>query len=160
VSDHGVHRMDVNLNYQSMLNVAIEEARLGLKEGGIPIGAAVFNSSGHLLGAGHNRRVQHDDPSVHGETDAFRKAGRQRSYRNLIMVTTLAPCWYCSGLVRQFGFRTLVVGESKNFQGGVDWLRSLGVNVIDLDSQECISLLADYINANPIIWHEDIGQDD
>jgi cytosine deaminase len=152
--------MDVNLNYQSMLNVAIEEARLGLKEGGIPIGAAVFNSSGHLLGAGHNRRVQHDDPSVHGETDAFRKAGRQRSYRNLIMVTTLAPCWYCSGLVRQFGFRTLVVGESKNFQGGVDWLRSLGVNVIDLDSQECISLLADYINANPIIWHEDIGQDD
>ena len=152
--------MDDTLDYQAMLGVAIEEARTGLKEGGIPIGAAVFNSSGHLLGAGHNRRVQHDDPSVHGETDAFRKAGRQRSYRNLIMVTTLAPCWYCSGLVRQFGFRTLVVGESKNFQGGVDWLRSLGVHVIDLDSEKCIKLLADYISRNPAVWHEDIGVDD
>ncbi|HMD43386.1 MAG TPA: nucleoside deaminase [Candidatus Acidoferrum sp.] len=152
--------MDDTLDYQAMLGVAIEEARTGLKEGGIPIGAAVFNSSGHLLGAGHNRRVQHDDPSVHGETDAFRKAGRQRSYRNLIMVTTLAPCWYCSGLVRQFGFRTLVVGESRNFQGGVDWLRSIGVNVIDLDSEECIKLLADYISRNPAVWHEDIGVDD
>lgn len=151
--------MDIKLDYQAMLDVAIEEAQLGLREGGIPIGAAVFDSNGRLLGAGHNRRVQQDDPSVHGETDAFRKAGRQRSYRSLIMVTTLAPCWYCSGLVRQFGFRTLVVGESKNFEGGLDWLRSLGVNVIDLDSQQCISLLANYINANPTIWHEDIGQD-
>lgn len=146
-------------DYQSMLNVAISEAKLGLQEGGIPIGAAVFDSAGHLLGAGHNRRVQQDDPSVHAETDAFRKAGRQRSYRNLIMVTTLAPCWYCSGLVRQFGFRILVVGESRNFQGGVDWLRSFGVNVIDLDSQECAKLLADYIHANPAVWHEDIGQE-
>ena len=152
-------RMDIKLDYQAMLDVAIEEAQLGLREGGIPIGAAVFDSNGRLLGAGHNRRVQQDDPSVHGETDAFRKAGRQRSYRSLIMVTTLAPCWYCSGLVRQFGFRTLVVGESKNFEGGLDWLRSLGVNVIDLDSQQCISLLATYIIANPTIWHEDIGQD-
>ncbi len=152
--------MDVTLDYQALLNVAIEEARAGLKEGGIPIGAAVFNSSGHLLGAGHNRRVQNDDPSVHGETDAFRNAGRQRSYRNLIMVTTLAPCWYCSGLVRQFGFRTVIVGESRNFQGGVDWLKSLGVNVIDLDSEECARLLANFIEANPTLWHEDIGVDD
>ncbi len=152
--------MDVALDYHAMLNVAIEEARLGLKEGGIPIGAAVFNASGHLLGAGHNRRIQQDDPSVHGETDAFRKAGRQRSYRKLIMVTTLAPCWYCSGLVRQFGFPTLVVGESRNFQGGIDWLKSLGVNVIDLDSEVCIKLLADFIRANPTIWHEDIGVDE
>jgi len=152
--------MDVALDYHAMLNVAIEEARLGLKEGGIPIGAAVFNSSGHLLGAGHNRRIQQDDPSVHGETDAFRKAGRQRSYRRLIMVTTLAPCWYCSGLVRQFGFPTLVVGESRNFQGGIDWLKSLGVSVIDLDSEVCIKLLADFIHANPTLWHEDIGVDE
>ena len=151
--------MDPKLDYQAMLQVAIDEAKLGLKEGGIPIGAAVFNSDGQLLGSGHNRRVQKDDPSVHGETDAFRKAGRQRSYRNLIMVSTLAPCWYCSGLVRQFGFRTLVVGESKNFQGGVDWLRSLGINVIDMDSQECISLLANYISANPTVWNEDIGRE-
>jgi cytosine/creatinine deaminase len=151
--------MDPKLNYQAMLQVAIDEAKFGLKEGGIPVGAAVFNSDGQLLGSGHNRRVQQDDPSVHGETDAFRKSGRQRSYRNLVMVTTLAPCWYCSGLVRQFGFRTLVVGESKNFQGGVDWLRSLGINVIDMDSRECISLLANYINANPTVWNEDIGQE-
>ena len=140
-----------------MLAVAIAEARKGLAEGGIPIGAAIFDESGKLIGAGHNRRVQNGDPSLHGETDAFRNAGRQRSYRKLIMVTTLAPCWYCSGLVRQFGFRTLIVGESRNFQGGVEWLRSLGVNVIDLDSKECASLLREYIRANPAIWNEDIG---
>src|ERR1700727_3719432 len=121
----------------AMLEVALAEARKGLAEGGIPIGAAIFDRSGRLIGAGHNRRVQNGDPSLHGETDAFRNAGRHRSYRNLIMVTTLAPCWYCSGLVRQFGFGTLVVGESRNFQGGVEWLRELGLKVIDLDSQEC-----------------------
>jgi len=142
-----------------MLEVALEEARLGLEEGGIPIGAAIFDGEGRLLGKGHNRRVQNGDPSAHGETDAFRNAGRQRSYRNLIMVTTLAPCWYCSGLIRQFGFGTLVVGESKNFQGGVDWLRSLGVPVIDIASAECVSLLAEYIKANPTVWDEDIGQE-
>jgi creatinine deaminase len=142
-----------------MIAVALAEARTGLAEGGIPIGAAIFDASGHLLGTGHNRRVQNGDPSMHGETDAFRSAGRQRSYRNLIMVTTLAPCWYCSGLVRQFGFGTVVVGESRNFQGGVDWLRSLGVQVIDLNSEECISLLSQYIRANPEIWHEDIGEE-
>ena len=145
------------LEYAAMLAVALAEARNGLAEGGIPIGAAIFDASGQLIGAGHNRRVQHDDPSMHGETDAFRNAGRQRSYRNLIMVTTLAPCWYCSGLVRQFGFRTLVVGESRNFQGGLDWLRSLGIQVIDLDSADCASLLAEYIRANPQVWNEDIG---
>jgi cytosine deaminase len=146
-------------NYAAMLEVAIAEARAGLAEGGIPIGAAVFDANGKLIGAGHNRRVQNGDPSTHGETDAFRNAGRQRSYRNLIMVTTLAPCWYCSGLVRQFGFRTLVVGESRNFAGGLDWLRSLGIQVIDLDSAECVTLLAEYIRANPEVWNEDIGVD-
>jgi len=151
--------MSLGLDYPAMLAVALAEARIGLAEGGIPIGAAIFDSSGQLVGAGHNRRVQHNDPSVHGETDAFRNAGRQRSYRNLIMVTTLAPCWYCSGLVRQFGFRTLLVGESRNFQGGLDWLRSLGIQVIDLDSAECVSLLADYIRANPNVWNEDIGRE-
>ena len=148
-----------HLDHTAMLAVAIAEARKGLAEGGIPIGAAIFDESGTLIGSGHNRRVQNGDPSLHGETDAFRKAGRQRSYRKLIMVTTLAPCWYCSGLVRQFGFRTLIVGESRNFQGGVEWLRSLGVNVIDLDSQECASLLSAYIRKNPEIWNEDIGEE-
>jgi creatinine deaminase len=149
--------MNPESDYAKLLEVAIAEARMGLAEGGLPIGAAIFDGTGNLLGAGHNRRVQDGDPSMHGETSAFRNAGRQRDYRNLIMVTTLAPCWYCSGLVRQFGFGTLVVGESRNFQGGVDWLRSLGVNVIDLDSHECVTLMADYIRANPEIWNEDIG---
>jgi len=148
-----------SVDYSAMLEVAKAEARKGLAEGGIPIGAAIFDMKGKLVGAGHNRRIQNGDPSLHGETDAFRNAGRQRSYRNLIMVTTLAPCWYCSGLVRQFGFGTLVVGESRSFQGGVEWLRSLGVKVIDLDSEECASLLSEYIRANPEIWNEDIGEE-
>src|SRR4030081_3219257 len=146
-----------SLDYSAMLEVATAEARNGLAEGGIPIGAAIFDAAGKLVGAGHNRRVQNGDPSLHGETDAFRNAGRQRSYRNLIMVTTLAPCWYCSGLVRQFGFGTVIVGESRNFQGGLDWLRSLGIQVFDLDSQECVSMLSEYIRANPAVWNEDIG---
>jgi len=145
--------------YPSMLQIAIDEARLGLAEGGIPIGAALFSSDGKLLGRGHNRRIQENDPSVHGETDAFRKAGRQRSYRDKIMVTTLAPCWYCSGLVRQFNIGTVIVGESVNFAGGLDWLRENGVTVVDLHSAECIQLLAGYIAANPSVWHEDIGED-
>lgn len=140
-----------------MLSQALTEARTGLAEGGIPIGAAIFNHSGKLLATGHNRRVQNGDPSLHAETDAFRNAGRQRTYRDLIMVTTLAPCWYCSGLVRQFGFRTVVVGESRNFQGGIEWLRSLDIQVIDLDSDECARLLAEYIRRFPDVWHEDIG---
>jgi cytosine deaminase len=142
-----------------MLAIALEQARLGLKEGGIPIGAAIFDEAGKLIGAGHNRRVQQGDPSLHGETDAFRNAGRQKSYRRLTMVTTLAPCWYCSGLVRQFGFKTVVVGESRTFQGGIEWLRTFGVRVIDLDSEECVSLLGDYIRVNPAVWNEDIGEE-
>jgi cytosine/creatinine deaminase len=145
--------------YFAMLKVAVEEALLGLAEGGIPIGAALFDRDGKLLGRGHNRRVQESDPSVHGETDAFRKAGRQRTYRDKIMVTTLAPCWYCSGLVRQFGIGTLVVGESANFLGGIDWLAENGIEVIDLHSEECIQILAKYIADHPEIWNEDIGVD-
>jgi cytosine deaminase len=147
------------LDHSAMLAVAVAEARQGLAEGGIPIGAAIFDATGRLISSGHNRRVQNGDPSLHAETDAFRNAGRQRSYRNLIMVTTLAPCWYCSGLVRQFGFGTVIAGESRNFQGGLDWLRSLGVNVLDLDSEECAGLLGEYIQAHPEIWHEDIGEE-
>jgi cytosine deaminase len=146
------------LDPAAMLQIALEEARRGLAEGGIPIVAALFDSYGKLLGRGHNRRVQEDDPSVHAETDAFRKAGRQRRYRDKIMATTLAPCWYCSGLVRQFGIGTVIVGESVNFSGGVQWLREAGVQVIDLHSQECIDMLKEFITANPEIWNEDIGE--
>jgi cytosine/creatinine deaminase len=148
----------MTVDYNAMLAVAIEEARAGLAEGGIPVGAALFDTNGRLLGSGHNRRVQENDPSVHGETDAFRKAGRQRDYRDKIMVTTLAPCWYCSGLVRQFNIGTVVVGESVNFGGGIDWLREHGVRVVDLQSAECIAMLGDYIRANPAVWNEDIGE--
>ena len=145
-------------DHQKMLDVAIEEAKLGLAEGGIPIGAALFDSDGKLLGRGHNRRVQENDPSIHGETDAFRKAGRQRSYRNTIMVTTLAPCWYCSGLVRQFNIGTVIVGESVNFQGGIEWLRENGIDVIDMNSAECVEMLDRYITKNAEVWNEDIGE--
>jgi cytosine deaminase len=147
------------VDHLAMLAVAVEEARRGLAEGGIPIGAALFRTDGTLLGKGHNQRVQRGDPSVHGETDAFRNAGRQRSYRDTIMVTTLAPCWYCSGLVRQFRIHTVIVGESKTFQGGIDWLREHGVTVIDMQSQECIDLLGQFIAAHPEVWNEDIGEE-
>jgi len=145
--------------YERMLQTALSEARAGLAEGGIPIGAALFTREGALLGKGHNRRVQEGDPSAHGETDAFRRAGRQRIYRDKIMVTTLAPCWYCSGLIRQFGIGTVIVGESINFQGGIDWLRENGIEVIDLHSRECIELLAKYVNEHPEVWKEDIGEE-
>ncbi|MHC1701206.1 MAG: nucleoside deaminase [Humidesulfovibrio sp.] len=144
-------------DYAAMLEVALEEARLGLAEGGVPIGAALFDTTGALLGRGHNRRVQDGDPSMHAETSAFRNAGRRKSYRDTIMVTTLAPCWYCSGLVRQFGIGTVVAGESKTFQGGLDWLEQNGVRVIDLDSAECKALLGSFIREKPEVWNEDIG---
>jgi creatinine deaminase len=144
--------------YQKMLAVALDEARLGHAEGGIPVGAALFTQDGTLISRGHNRRVQEGDPSIHGETDAFRRAGRQSSYRELVMVTTLAPCWYCCGLVRQFRIGTLVVGESRNFEGGVAWLLENGIRVIDLDSQECVDLLAGYVGEHPEVWNEDIGE--
>ena len=144
---------------EQMLAVALEEARIGRAEGGIPIGAALFTREGVMLSRGRNRRVQQSDPSVHAETDAFRRAGRQKSYRDLIMVTTLAPCWYCSGLVRQFRVGTVVVGESRTFHGGIEWLRAHGVEVIDLDSRECHELLEGYITEHPDVWNEDIGEE-
>jgi cytosine deaminase len=148
----------MNDNYQAMLDVAIAEAQRGRDEGGIPIGAALFHNSGKLLGCGHNRRVQEGDPSVHGETDAFRKAGRQSKYQDTIKVTTLAPCWYCSGLVVQFRIGIVVVGESRTFQGGIDWLRERGVQVVDMQSQTCEKMLGEFIAANPEVWNEDIGE--
>jgi cytosine/creatinine deaminase len=146
------------MDHAEMLAVAIAEARAGLEEGGIPIGGALFDADGVLLGRGHNQRVQRDDPSAHGETEAFRNAGRRRSYRDTVMATTLAPCWYCSGLIRQFGIGTVIVGESRTFAGGLDWLREHGVTVIDLDSGECAELLGGFIARHPEVWDEDIGE--
>ncbi|MFE9604655.1 nucleoside deaminase [Streptomyces hokutonensis] len=139
------------------LATAVEEARAGLGEGGIPIGAALYGADGTLLGRGHNRRVQDDDPSMHAETAAFRAAGRQRSYRGTTMVTTLSPCWYCSGLVRQFGISRVVVGEAVTFHGGHDWLAEHGVEIVLLDDAECTQLMRDFIKNNPALWNEDIG---
>jgi cytosine deaminase len=150
--------MNQTASDNSMLMIAMEEARTGLAEGGIPIGAALFNKDGTLLGRGHNRRVQENDPSVHGETDAFRKAGRQRRYQDTIMVTTLAPCWYCSGLIVQFRIGKVIVGESRTFRGGIDWLRERGVEVVELDSAACVKLLGSFIHAHPDVWNEDIGE--
>jgi cytosine/creatinine deaminase len=142
---------------EEMLDVAVAEARKGLAESGIPIGAALFSSAGVLLGSGRNRRVQNDDPSVHGETDAFRNAGRQRNYRSTVMVTTLSPCWYCSGLVRQFNIGAVVIGECRTFSGGHDWLAEHGVAITVLDDERCVSMMAEFIEANPALWNEDIG---
>jgi creatinine deaminase len=144
---------------EQMLEVALKEAQAGLAEGGIPIGAALFHRDGTLLGRGHNRRVQDDDPAMHAETDAFRRAGRQRSYRDTVMVTTLAPCWYCSGLIRQFSIGKIIAGESVNFDGGVNWLQQNGVEVVDLNSDQCTQMLGAFIREHPDLWHEDIGID-
>jgi cytosine deaminase len=155
---HGVSRSYATSD-AAMLAVAIEEARAGLAEGGIPIGAALFTRDGELLGRGHNRRVQQDDPSIHGETDAFRNAGRQRSYRDTVMVTTLSPCWYCSGLVRQFGIGRVIIGDDRSFLGGQEWLAENGVEVTVVNDPELIELMGSWIEANPTLWNEDIGED-
>ncbi|MBO3746534.1 nucleoside deaminase [Streptosporangiaceae bacterium NEAU-GS5] len=143
---------------EDLLVVAIEEARRGYADGGIPIGAALYGPEGELLGRGHNRRVQDGDPSIHGETAAFRDAGRQRTYRGTTMVTTLSPCWYCSGLIRQFGISRLVVGECRTFMGQHEWLAANGVEVEVVDSQECVDLMTEFITKFPDLWNEDIGR--
>jgi cytosine/creatinine deaminase len=147
----------VSLSAVQMMDVAFAEAQAGLSEGGIPVGAALFTADGVLLGRGHNRRLQDDDPSVHAETDAFRAAGRHRDYRSTVMVTTLSPCWFCSGLVRQFNFGAVLIGECRNFSGGHEWLVENGVSVSVLDEQRCVAMMAAFIESHPELWHEDIG---
>ncbi|MFC7617117.1 nucleoside deaminase [Actinokineospora soli] len=141
-----------------MLAIALAEARAGLASGGIPIGAALVGPHGAVWGRGHNRRVQDGDPSAHGETSAFRAAGRRRSYRGTTMVTTLSPCWYCSGLIRQFGITSVLIGEATTFSGGHDWLAEHGVAVTVLDDPECVALMTDFIATRPDLWFEDIGE--
>jgi len=143
---------------KALLDVAVAEAEAGLAAGGIPIGAALVAADGTVLGRGHNRRVQDGDPSMHAETSAFRAAGRQRDYRSTTMVTTLSPCWYCSGLVRQFGIGAVLIGEATTFHGGHDWLAEHGVQVTVLDDQRCVELMTGFIAANPALWNEDIGE--
>ncbi|TNC22983.1 nucleoside deaminase [Amycolatopsis alkalitolerans] len=147
----------MDLDPAQLLTVAREEALLGKSEGGVPIGAALFTVDGELLGRGHNRRVQDGDPSMHAETAAFRNAGRRPHYRDTIMVTTLSPCWYCSGLVRQFAIPHVVIGESRTFTGGHEWLAEHGVTVTLLDDPECVKLMTEFIAEHPELWFEDIG---
>ncbi|MBF9072174.1 nucleoside deaminase [Streptacidiphilus sp. NEAU-YB345] len=141
-----------------MLDTAVDEARAGLAEGGIPIGAALYGPDGEVLGRGRNRRVQDGDPSLHAETSAFRDAGRRRGYARTTMVTTLSPCWYCSGLVRQFGIGRVVIGEARTFHGGHEWLAAHGVEIVLLDDPTCVRMMTDFIESNPVLWHEDIGE--
>jgi cytosine deaminase len=149
--------MDVDMG-RALLPVALEEARASLREGGIPIGAALYGPHSALLGRGRNRRVQDDDPSMHAETAAFRAAGRQRTYHGMTMVTTLSPCWYCCGLVRQFGISRVVIGEAQTFEGGHFWLAEHGVQVVVLEDEECMTMMRDFITAKPELWLEDIGE--
>ncbi|ACU39228.1 nucleoside deaminase [Actinosynnema mirum] len=142
-----------------LLAVAVAEARAGLAEGGVPIGAALFGPDGRLWGSGRNRRVQDDDASTHAETAAFRAAGRRAGYRGTTMVTTLSPCWYCSGLVRQFGISRVVIGEARTFSGGHDWLAEHGVEIVLVDDAECAELMTAFVAARPELWFEDIGQE-
>ncbi|MCD9194342.1 nucleoside deaminase [Streptomyces albireticuli] len=142
---------------REMLGIALEQARTGLAEGGIPIGAALFTLDGRLLGAGRNRRVQDDDPATHAETAAFRAAGRRAGYADTVMVTTLAPCWYCSGLIRQFGIGHVVIGEATTFPGAHEWLADAGVHLLVLDDGECAELMRGFVRDHPALWREDIG---
>jgi cytosine/creatinine deaminase len=150
--------MDLAGKIDGVLDVAVEEARQGLAEGGIPIGAALVGPAGEVLGRGHNRRVQDGDPSMHAETTAFRNAGRRRHYRDTTMVTTLSPCWYCSGLVRQFAIPHVIIGEAATFSGGHEWLAEHGVKITIVDDARCVSLMTDFIAAHPDLWNEDIGE--
>ncbi|MGA5555957.1 nucleoside deaminase [Streptomyces lavendulocolor] len=151
--------MDDQQRVRRWLETAVAEARAGLAEGGIPVGAALYGADGTLLGRGRNRRVQDGDPSTHAETAAFRAAGRQRSYRGTTMVTTLSPCWYCSGLVRQFGISRVVIGEAETFHGGHDWLAEHGVEVVLLDDPACVAMMRDFVGTHPALWNEDIGDE-
>ena len=141
------------------LAVATAEAKKGAADGGIPIGAALFSGDGRLLGSGHNRRVQDDDAAMHAETNAFHHAGRQKSYRDTVMVSTLSPCWYCSGLVRQFGIGRVIVGEDRNFVGGQDWVAEHGTELTVVNDPELITMMASFIELNSALWNEDIGEE-
>lgn len=141
-----------------MLAVALEQAQLGFSEGGVPVGGAIFTLDGQLLGKGRNRLVQEGNCSLHGETDAFRNAGRRATWHDTILVTTLAPCWYCTGLIYQFRFSRVIVGDSVNAQGGMYWLKEQGIDILDLASPQCIDLIARFQKLRPDLWKECIGE--
>lgn len=147
------------------LRAAIDEAKLGLQEGGLPIGSVLVRA-GKIVARGHNRRVQHGNPMAHAEIDCLTKAGRQTTYKDTVLYSTLMPCYLCTGAVIQFGVPKVVVGESVTFPGGEGkwgtspkFMRANGVEVIDLRDPECIEMMTNFIRENPTLWNEDIGVD-
>jgi len=152
--------MEHAMDDPAFLEIAIEQARIGRDEGGVPIGAALV-ADGQVLGAGHNRRVQLGSAIRHGETDALEVAGRLPAsvYRRSTMYTTLSPCDMCTGAILLYGIPRVVIGENRTFMGGEDHLRSRGVEVIDLDSEVCVQLMRDFIAQRPDVWNEDIGEE-
>tara|TARA_B100001059_G_scaffold175865_1_gene176244 strand:+ start:3883 stop:4332 length:450 start_codon:yes stop_codon:yes gene_type:complete len=143
---------------RNMLKIAYDEARLGFEEGGCPIGS-VLARSGELVSRGRNQRVQQGDPIAHGEMDALRKAGRQKTYRDTVLYTTLSPCMMCSGTIVQFGIPRVVIGENKTFGGNEAFLRQHGVEIVIADDPDCIALMERFINEKPELWAEDIAED-
>ena len=136
---------------------AIEEAKLGLAEGGLPIGSVLVRN-GQIIGRGHNRRVQKSDPMAHAEIDCLTQAGRQHTYKDTVLYSTLMPCYLCSGAVMQFGIPRVIAGESVNFKGAPELLRSHGVTVVDLGDPECIAMMGQFVKEHPELWKEDIGK--
>lgn len=143
---------------QEFLRVAYQEAVLGYEEGGCPIGSALANG-GELIAQGRNQRVQQGDPIAHGEMDCLRKAGRQRSYRNMTLYTSLSPCMMCAGTIVQFGIPRVVIGEDKNFKGNIEFLRQHDVEVILANDPDCIALMERFIREKPELWLEDIAEE-
>ncbi|MFT6658880.1 nucleoside deaminase [Maritalea sp.] len=143
---------------QEFLSLAYDEAKAGFDEGGCPIGS-VLARGGELIAQGRNQRVQGGDPIAHGEMDCLRKAGRQKTYKGMTLYTSLSPCMMCSGTIVQFGIERVVVGENVNFGGNEDFLRERGVEVIVVNDQDCIDLMARFIEEKPQLWAEDIAED-
>src|SRR6266513_4889512 len=139
------------------MQTAIDAARKSRDEGGIPIGSALVRAN-ELIAVGHNKRVQNNDPVTHAEIDCLRNAGRLGSFRDAALYSTLMPCYLCAGAVVQFGIKKVIVGESRTFAGAVDFMRSHGVEVIDLDLPECVEMMQKFIAENPALWNEDIGK--
>jgi cytosine deaminase len=136
---------------------AIAEAKQGLSEGGIPIGSVLVRD-GKIIGKGHNKRVQDGDPITHAEIDCLRNAGRIGNYKGTTLYSTLMPCYLCAGAVVQFGIKKVIAGESKTFSGAQEFMESHGVEVIDLDLEDCQKLMQDFIQEKPELWNEDIGE--
>ena len=136
---------------------AIKQAKKGLKEGGIPIGSALVKD-GKIIGLGHNKRVQENNPMIHAEIDCLMNAGRIGSYKGSVLYSTLMPCYLCAGAVVQFGIKKVIVGESETFHGAREFMESHGVEVLDTDNEECKELMKDFIKKNPELWNEDIGE--